>query len=281
MNGKPAPPAPPASSALEPPTTKPSAAEIEYRSLTSYFEKLVKYTYGAIAVILVVAGISLWKSTGDIKSDAAAAIIATKESANQQIAKIGTDAATTAQSAAQKAIDQALATPNLRQMIERTTKEKVGGAVDREMETKLAARIDAFRNLIAEIGEISNHAAQLRLGLRSGLDYLIKKRGSPDPTVRDYATSTLSLIGADYEQWLKGLAAQGLAAPVVVTLGGVGLAEAAKTPKGLIGIIHNSDNANIIAAAFLDLKKMTGMPVQVFDIPAAEHWCTENRPKCD
>ena len=283
----PPPPAPPPASPPQLPTANPSTAEIEYRSLTAYFEKLVKYTYGAIAVILVVAGISLWKSTSDIKGDAAAAIIATKESANQQIGKIGADAATTAQSAAQKAIDQALAKSNVQQMIDRTTREKVGSAVEREIDTKLAARIDAFRNLIAEIGEISNHGGQLRLNFRSGLDYLVKKTNSADPTVREYAKSTLLLIGADYEERIKPLT-NGTGPKVVQigeryggVLGGMGVAAAATTPKGLMGIIHNSDYPEIVAAAFLDLKEMTGMPVRVFDIPAAERWCVEHGPKCD
>jgi hypothetical protein len=284
MNGSQPPPEPPASSTSpldpQPPTANRSVAEVEYRSLTAYFEKLVKYTYGAIAVILAVAGLSLWRSTSDIKTDAAAAIIATKESANQQIMKIGAEAASTAQSAAQKAIDQVLEKPNIKQLIERTTQEKVGSAVEREIETKLAVRIDAFRTLIAEIGEISNHGAQLRLGFRSGLDYLVKKTSSPDATVREYAKSTLRLIGADYEQSLKGIVVPG-GVTAVVMFGGIGMAEAAKTPKGLMGIIHNAESAQLIAAAFIELKKITGMPVQVFDIPAAERWCAENRPKCD
>jgi histone H3/H4 len=259
-----------------------SQAELEYRSLTSYFEKLVKYTSAAITVLVAVAGFLFWKSTADVKSDATAAISATRESAGQQISKIMADAASIAQSAAQKAIDQALEKPNIQQMIQKTTQEKVGPAVDQQVQRDLGPKIDAFRNLVTEIGEISNHGAQLREGFRPGLEYLVRKLDSLDPTVRAYARSTLVQIGSDYEGVVNSRFGVGVpGGPTSALAAFIPPPNTPKTAKELMMTIRTIQQMHMLAAAFIDMKKLVGWDVQTFDIPAAERWCASHKPKCD
>jgi hypothetical protein len=259
-----------------PPPPQPQV-EIEYRSLREFFEKLVKYTYTGIVVLLAVAAFLLWHSTAEVKEQASQAILATQKSATEEIAKIGRDASIVAQTEAKKAIDAALDKPGIQHLIEHSVEEKVGSSVDVQVQKDLGPKIEAFRNLVTEIGEISSRGAQLRFGFRPGLDYLIKRMESPDPTVRAYAKSTLILVGADYEQRI--IQTPGID-PVLFS-GAIGATEAVKTGKGLMGIIHNAENPATIAGAFFDMKKRVGWDVQTFDIPAADKWCASHKPKCD
>jgi hypothetical protein len=273
----------------QPSSQSPSQAEIEYRSLTAYFEKLVEYlkllvtvTYAVILIALAVAGVLLWRNTSEVKEDASRAIQATQQSATQEIATIGRNASTVAQSEAQKAIDSALDRPNIQRLIEHTTQEKVGPAVDQQVRANLGPRIDAFRSLITEIGEISNHGAQLRLGFRPGLEYIVKRMGSPDPTVRAYAKSTLIQIGSDYEALVNRSYGVGFpGGPTTALAAFIPPPYTPKTPKELMGTIRTIETMNALAAGFIDMKKLVGWDVQTFDIPAAEKWCSDHQPKCD
>lgn len=265
------------STAPQPPPQSPpeSAAKIEYDRLTVYFEKLVKYFVLAIGTIIAIAGAFLWKNTSDVQGQAAASIKATQDAATHEISEIGNAAQVTAKAEAQKAIDAAFEKQNVQRMIENTAQKKVDAAVEVAVQKNLGARIEAFRNLIGEIGEISNHGAQLRLGFRSGLDYLVKAKQSPDPAVRAYASSTLTEIAADYER----IATQRVAAfqqPYSLAY--------ASTPKALMEVIRHQPDPlapEIISSAFLDMKKRVGWDVPMFDISAAERWCAQHKPKCE
>jgi hypothetical protein len=206
----------------------------------------------------------------------------TKRFAGQEIVSIGKDASAVAQSEAKKAIDAALEKQNIRALIESTTREKVGYAVDQQVQKDLGPRIDAFKSLITEIGEISNHGAQLRLGFHSGLEYLLKKVDSPDPTIRAYAKSTLAQIGSDYEAVVTNR--PGIGVPGGPTSPLAALIPAPYTPKtgkDLMATIRNMQEPHTLAAAFIEMKKIVAWDVQTFDIPAAEKWCAQHKPKCD
>jgi hypothetical protein len=242
-----------------------------------------KYTSAAITVLVAVAGFLFWKSTADVKSDAAAAINATRESASQQISKIGADAASIAQLAAQKAVDQAIDKPSIQQMIQKATQEKVASAVEQQVQRDLGPKIDAFRALITEIGEISNHGAQLRLGFWPALEYLLKKMDSPDPTVKAYAKSTLVQVGSDYEAAVSsrlGLLGRP-GGPTTALAGFIPPPYTPKTAKDVMATIRTMQEVNTLTAAFIDMKKLVAWDVRTFDIPAAERWCANNKPKCD
>lgn len=254
-------------------------AKIEYDRLIQYFDKLVKYSLLAITAILAIAAGVLWKSTEDLKSQAATSIKATEDSAKRQISEIEKTASLTAAAEAQKAIDAAFEKQNVQRMIESTTEKKVNAAVEAAVQKDLGARIEAFRTLIREIGEVSNHGAQLRLGFRSGLTSLLQERQNADPTVRAYASSTLTLIATDYERSFM-IDSTILQKPDFFFLPNV------SSPKQLMGVIRNQQDPvpfgmQQVTQAFLDMRKRVGWNVQVFDIPAAEKWCTEHKPKCD
>lgn len=257
----------------------PSQVEVEYRSLKEHFEMLVKWSSIAISTIIAVAGLLLYNSVSDAKKDASEAIRATREAASTEISAIAKSASETARTEAQRAIDAAFEKQNVQRMIENTTQRKVDAAVEAAVQKNLGARIEAFRNLIGEIGEISNHGAQLRLGYRSGLDYLLKKREeSPDPTVRAYASSTIKLIAADYERGETIFRSEILNDPNKFFL------PVAPTPKSLMAFIRNPPElmgAQYTTWAFLDMKKRVGWNVPMFDVPAAEKWCAAHKPKCD
>jgi hypothetical protein len=249
-----------------------------HEKLVGYLKLLMALTYGAIIVVITIAGTFLWKNTSDVRDQALAAIQATKQSASEEISAIGKDASSVASIEARKAIDAALEKQNVHHLIEQTAQEKVGPAVEQQVQKDLSPKIDAFRSLVTEIGEISNHGAQLRLQFRSGLDYLVKEMGNSDPTVRAYARSTALQIGSDYEQKITQFSAGKPDFDPVA--GPLGLIETAKTAKGLMGLIHTGDPC-AVAAAFYDMKKMVAWDVQTFDIPSAEKWCAAHKPRCE
>jgi citrate lyase gamma subunit len=255
-------------------TPKTDQAKIEYDRLIAYFKLLVWITGALFGLVIAAAGILLFKSTADIQTQ----LSATRDAATQQIATIKTSAQDTAKSEAQKAIDAAFEKQNVQRVIETAAQRKVDMAVEASVQRNLGARIEAFRNLVNEIGEISNHGAQLRLGFRSGLDYLLKTRDeTSDPTVKAYASSTVKLIAADYEKGETMFRSDILDDPNRFFLA------AAPTPRQLMAVIKNPGevySARMTAWAFLDMKKRVGWDVPMFDIPAAEKWCAQHKPKC-
>lgn len=248
-----------------PETPKTDQAKIEYDRLIAYFKLLVWITGALFGLVIAAAGILLFKSTADIQTQ----LIATRDAATQQIATIKTSAQDTAKSEAQKAIDAAFEKQNVQRMIESAAQKKVEAAVGDAVRKNLGARIDEFRILVNKTGEVANHGAQLRMGFRDGLDALLKEREDPDPTIRAYARSTLTQVAADYQS----------SAPNRQRLLPLGM-----PTKFLIGEIE-SDKGPLapyrIAEAFDDMKQRVGWDVPMFDIPAAEKWCAQHKPKCD
>jgi hypothetical protein len=243
-------------------------AKVEYDRLIAYFDKLVKYTLLAITFILGMAGAFLWKNTDDVKTQAAAAIKTTQDGATQAISDIGKSAQATAKVQAQAAIDSAFERQNVQRMVESTAQKKVDAAVDEAVRRNLESRIEAFRALTAKIGEVSSHGAQLRAEFRDGLDGLLKDSKDPD---RAFAHSTLLAIAADYEAAMKN--------------NNFSLLPAGLPPKSLMGTIRLDSSgpraAMRVAEAFVQMQKKVQWDVQTFDIPAAEKWCTQHKPKCE
>ncbi len=271
------------STPLLPQPTPEQPAKVEYDRLTAYFDKLVKYSLLAIGTILAIAGAFLWKNTSDVQSQAAASIKATQDSATHEISEIGKAAQATAKDEAQKAIEAAFEKQNVQRMIDNSAQKRVDAAVEIAVQKNLGTRIEAFRNLIGEIGEISNAGAQLRQNFGQGLETLLKKRESHDPTVKAYASSTLTEIAADYESSLTRFSPLYQNDPNFFFFGAA-VGNVAITPKLLMEIIRHSTGQfapQQVAQAFLDMKKRVRWDVQMFDIPAAEKWCTQHKPKCD
>ena len=250
---------------------------MEYDRLIAYFDRLLKLTALLFGLVISAAAVFLWKNTDDVKTQAAAAIKATEDNATREISDIGKAAQNTAKSEAQKAIDAAFDKQNVQRMIEGTAQKKVDAAVETAVKRDLGAKVDAFRDFVIEIGEINNHGAQLRLDYRPGLDYLLKAREKPDPTVRAYAGSTLRLIAADYEN-IVGTNTPLEAAFFTTT------APAQFSPKDLMRMIRTAQDPHgpmKIAVLFATMKGKVGWDVPMLDLPAAEMWCAAHKPKCD
>jgi hypothetical protein len=266
------------STPLLPQPTPEQPAKVEYDRLIAYFDKLVKYSLLAIGTILAIAGAFLWKNTSDVQSQAAASIKATQDSATHEISEIGKAAQATAKDEAQKAIETAFEKQNVERMIESAAQRKADAAVDTAVKKDLGAKIDAFRDFVIEIGEINNHGAQLRLDYRSGLDYLLKAKENPDRAVSDYASSTLRLIGADYEYAVANNNIPIEAAIFTTTL------PAQFSAKDLMRMIRTAQDPHgpmKIAILFATMKGKVSWDVPMLDLPAAEKWCAQHKPKCD
>ena len=262
------------------PNRRAADSEGEYRHLISYFKYLVTVTLTALGIIIAAGSALFYKNMSDVSGAAKAAIDSTKDAASREISKIQTDASQIARTEAQKSIDEAFAKGNVQSMIERTTRERVNAAVDREIDKNLAGRISQLQFQIAETGEISNAGARLRLGFRPALDTLVEKSKSPNAYVSQYAKSTLILIGSDYET--AEATGFGGASPGTKALEAYVGQLPHKTLKDVMVLIRRSDfSPHIVAAAFSAFRELSGAKISTFDIPAAEKWCADNRPKCE
>jgi hypothetical protein len=254
---------------------KPSLAEIEYKSLNAYFERILKHTLWAIGIVVAVAGALLWKSSSDAKSS----IDATRIEASREIENVGKQSSEIARTEARQRIDEAFEKGNIQQMIDRVARERVDVAVDREIEKNLGAKIRTFQAEMADMGDVSAASSRLRLGFREGLDSLVKQSNSSDETVRRYARASLLIIGSDYETVLKrhfpNLDATQVAAIYF------GPQPPPKTLKDFFQAVRHSDNMDTVVAAFVLMREKTGTKFQMFDIPAVEKWCADNKPKCE
>jgi hypothetical protein len=264
---------PPKEASGEPRTL--SLAEIEYKSLNSYFERILKLTLLMITVVLAVAGTFLWRSSSDAKSS----IEVTRIEAAREIENVGKQSSEIARTEARQRIDEAFEKENVQQMIERVARERVDTAVDRQIDKNLSARIKGLQDEIAAIGDVAGAASRLRLGFREGWDTLVRQSNNSDESVRRYARASLLMIGADYETVLNKQFGGMTATQLVASLASP--KEPPKNPREVLEIIRHSDRMEAVAASFLLLREMTGTKIQVFDIPTAEKWCADNKPKCE
>jgi hypothetical protein len=133
------------------------------------------------------------------------------------------------------------------------------------LEKEKSARADMGRKM----GEIANYGAQLRHDKRSGIEGLLKYIQDPEPTVQTNARETLVQAASD----------------LVYTSGGrndkTWLGESIHSPSKLMKIIREDQAPIRIEAAFHAMQERFNWNVQPFDIPAAEKWCADNKPKCD
>ena len=272
-------PIPPQPLVAQAPPIFPPPSEVEYRHLISYFKWLVGITYAAILILVAVVTYVVGKSVTDVKVESQTAITDTKNSASQKIAQIGADAAAVAKDEAQKTVEKAFEKGNIESLIERAARERVDAAVDREIDKNLGARIEQLQKQMGEIGEVSNEGARLRLDFRSALDALVTKSRSSNRAVSDYAHSTLVLVGSDYEARTATIYGQSNIDLLFQMRGAAAVPH--QTLKELLSVIHTSQDLALVTVAFMKIKEMTGSQIQVFDIPAAEKWCAEHKPRCE
>jgi hypothetical protein len=258
------PPAPPNTPAQP---TERSLSEIEYRNLIQFFKYVLAITYAAVLLLVAAATYLVGKSVSDAKSDASTAISSFRDSADKEIKQIGDQAALTAHDQAQKSIEQSFERGNIQQMIEGVARAKVGVAVDREIDKNLGARIQVLETEIADVGEVSNEGARLRLEFRPALEALLAKEHSPNKAVGDYARSTLQLVGSDFELRIRQAIGTNISVPMAFQMRGIN--PPPKTMKDVMEIIRKSNDVYGVALAFMDLNETSGAQISVFDVPAA------------
>jgi hypothetical protein len=225
----------------------------------------VKFVSFPVGVLLLAAGFFGWRSFEDMKH--------TIESEAQRETK---KEITQMRTEIEKRLTEQFQTPALQETIKEASKTIVVIAVNKEV-GNLASRMDLLQRQIAETGDISNAGARLRLGFRPALDTLVEKTKSPNSYVSQYAKSTLSLIGLDYESTFS----IGYGNPTPIVGAHAFLGSMPITLPLLMRIIKTDQHVNLVTAAFLVFREMTNSTIQTFDIPGAEKWCAEHRPKCE
>jgi hypothetical protein len=233
------------------------------RSFLQYAVKLVAIP---LSLLLVVAGVLGWRSIEDVKHTIEA------EARRDTQTEI-----TLLHGEIEKRLSHEFETPALQQTIKDASKTIVVTAVNKQV-GDLAGRMALLQTQITETGEISNAGARLRLGFRPALDTLVEKMKSSNSYVSQYARSTLYLIGSDYDSSFS----MGYGNPS--PLEGARRYFQTLTPltlRYLMDTIKTDKAAQMVAAAFVVFRDMTSSKIQTFDIPEAEKWCAEHRPKCE
>jgi len=123
----------------------------------------------------------------------------------------------------------------------------------------------------------------MRLGFRSGLDQLNSLISSTtDPDTLRFAKSTLAITAQDFEAswiepagnpkppgtWLDYMKGRGWLLPPRQNLAGV------------VEVINNHKDLNVVSLAFIVFRELTGEKVAMFDVGAVRKWCANNPPKC-
>lgn len=228
------------------PPVVPTPEQIEYERMKKYFEWLVRYSFGAIGIVIAVAVGFLWHNMTEYREDAKNA--ATRE--------------------AQRAISEALATPKLQASIDAAVQSKVGPLVDAEIEKTLGKRINEVEAELTEMVDIARKAAYVSVIVdnNEALHYLIGKLDSPLPEVRKLVRHVLEQAYAEAEkEYIK-----------------TEYAFDNRSTKYCMFIVRNPDSyLKDLTMAFHDMKKLTGWNVEPLDVKAAEQWCDKHKPKCD
>jgi hypothetical protein len=216
----------------------------------------IKFVSIAVAALIGVAGIFGYRSVSDLKDTLETQA---RQATNAEIARMQVEI--------RQRLEEQFKTPELQKMVRSEADAAMQSAVTKA-EKSVDPRLDELQRRISETGEISNAGARLRLGVRSGLDSLLEKAKSPNPYVSQYAKSTLTLIGADYDSFGQ---------PNLYRV----MLPSPQTPRNLLATMKSSTMVQVIAAAFGLFREITGSKVLTFDILAAEKWCADNPKKCD
>ncbi len=272
------------------PSPEPSLAA-EYESLKSYFKWLVGATYVAILLFAGVGAVFLYKSIGDIRSDAKQAasdalknaterITFTADRANSELARIKDDSARVAQAEAQKRVEEVFAKPDIQAMLQSAAKKQVGAVISREVKDEVERSVESVHEDMQELSVNANAAMRMRLGLRSGLTELIERsKTAPAPLIRQNAAELLTSIALDYDQVIKAELAR------VAPNTPAGLVQMwvpkAKGIAGVVDFLRTEGDLNRVAYAFAALRELTGDKFRMFDLDGVDNWCKQNQGSCN
>jgi hypothetical protein len=220
-----------------------STRDKEYARVARQLRKLVGVTIAVVILLGCFAGFLFWVNFKQFKQEARL----------------------WSRDDVQRAVNDALNSPKMKQEIGEIVSDNVSFALDEE--TKKKKNSDpptAFPNEAAELEEINRRAvAALNYDSPdpSDIHFLIDELNSARPTARTSAGKALRevyahIVGSDYYTSAQPSA--------VIPL----------SPKKLMEIINQLDeNAADIGWAFHDMKKLMNWNVNPFDVRAANRWC--------
>jgi hypothetical protein len=226
----------------------------------------VKFVSFPVGLLLLAAGFFGWRTFEDMKHTIESE--AQRETKNEIVHMRGE---------IDNRLTEQFQTPALQETIKEASKTVVVAAVNKQV-GDLAGRMALLQTQITETGEIANAGARLRIGFRPALDTLVEKTQSSNSYVSQYAKSTITLIGSDYETYFS----RGYGSPTTeVGARQYFLNVKPLTLRYLMDIIKKDQQLMLVAAAFVVFRDMTNSKIQTFDVPGAERWCAQHRPQCE
>jgi hypothetical protein len=263
----------------------PTPSRQEYEHLISHFDRLVKTTSIVLGFIVAVGLGMFYKSLSDVKTDAKAAVDATRTSAQNDIAKAKDEVLDTVRAEAKKRVDEEFNSNNISEMVETAAKRKVGRTIDRQIQEEVAQTVSRLQDQIVETTEIANLGMRIRvIGSRDAFDELTKRyKQSDDPGIRRTEKIILDSATADFEKvWVASLLRDHRTAQQQLSMDTrrVPNQPYPATTANFVNLIRADQDLNGVCIAFLALRDSTGVHFQMFDMDAVEKWCKENGSKC-
>lgn len=251
-----------------------------------------KWLISIVGIVILVGLYFSYKSASDFKSEmrkeinelkveAKNAIEKTQKLADNQISQIRISADKIALEEAQNRIDNAFKENNVKKMIESAAKREVGTEIERQVSKEVNIVMDNLQDDITSLGLITDAAMRMRIGLRDGLDELIKiQKTSTDSNIKERAKLLLKSIADDYDRIGK---------EIFKEMGGsVNVIGDLKESKDefkdenniipdLMKVIHSKRPLEDIALAIIVLREKTGEQFNMFDIENIERWYKKNK----
>lgn len=269
----------------DPQAASPSATREHYENMISFHKWIVTMTLGALTLIVSVALGVFWKDMSQVRSEAAAAVGAARDSATREISAVRGEAANIALTEAQKRVDEAFKTTNVVSMVEAAAKRQVGPVIERQVNAEVDRVMASLQGDISTMGQLVDIGMKVRVGLRDGLEELAAQvRTSPSENIRLRAKSLLDSITADYETVGVANLRDRKLQHALDALEFYGLGQLKDQPSlvpGLLDVIRRDRNLNRVAFAFLALREASGRQFKMFDFADVNRWCEMNQPRCE
>ncbi len=230
------------------------------------FSKRALWTALAVVLLAVAVGLLVvFAALRMMKTSTATELSGTRQAATA-----------TAAAAAEQRLDKALADGSLKTLVEDISLKTASSAAEAQAHESIGKAMNSVESELRWIGEIADAGSRLRIGLRSGLDDLVKiETTSGNALARERAARLLNAIAKDYEDAaLVSLKAHNMTN--VVDL----LRDLSEMPRdldfnnrtNLVACIHKELDMGCVALAFLALREKTGNHFELFDVGAVDDW---------
>jgi hypothetical protein len=248
------------------PVTPVTGSQAEYDHLLSYFKYLVTISV-AFLTILIGAGTYMFHS--NMKD--------VRDGAKGEATRVAT-------SEAKIAVAQAFDEKNINAMILSTAQRKIETMTDKVIEQQLTTKLRPIQQRILLIGQVSESETRMRMGFRTGYNDLKALTKVSDGDVGRFAKTTLETTSESFDsRFQEGMKLKGTKGlPMLSALmSNVGRPQQS-WPSNLsmvVKLIREDSDLNLVAAAFLVFRELTGSNVKMFNFDAVNTWCAQNEPK--